>query len=75
MKKYLFNRDYSQSEIPSIGSEVAAAIETISHTTGKLRVKIIWCSEDDCDCTGIWHQRNCKNHWTNQPNPEENIPY
>ena len=45
--------------------------------TGKFRVSVIWCSENDCDCTGFEHYQDCQNHWSNNPNPDVSydIPY
>ena len=27
--------------------------------SGTFRVEVIWCSEDDCDCTGFHHRPTC----------------
>ena len=87
-KKHLFNKDYCGEEICDVDrdvsevfdSRITPAIESVpvdEHGLhkGKFRITVTWCSEDDCDCIGFEHQFNCKNHWTNQPNPEDNIPY
>ena len=32
------------------------------YVKGKFRVSVVWCSEDDCDCTGFQHHQDCP-HW------------
>ena len=88
MKISLLCKEYIGEDIADISRDVQEAFhsgitpnidkcttdENNTHT-GKFRVSIIWCSEDDCDCTGFQHRNNCQNHWSNQPNPKDNIPY
>ena len=32
------------------------------YVKGKFRVSVVWCSEDDCDCTGLSHSPDCPHH-------------
>lgn len=87
-KEYLFRKEYSGEEICDIDRDISEvfdarmtpAIDKVpvdEHGlhSGKFRISVVWCSEGDCDCTGFDHRFDCHNHWTKQPNPEDNIPF
>lgn len=89
-KEYLFRKEYCGEEICDIDRDITEVfddrmtpaiakvpVDEYGMHAGKFRITVVWCSEDDCDCTGFEHSGNCHNHWSNNPNQDGsyNVPY
>ena len=77
-KVTLLRKEYSAEELADVLRDVDEALDpTFKQGAEKLpepdehglhsgifRVSIVWCSEDDCDCTGFQHHSDCQHHWS-----------
>ena len=63
-------RDYDGEELNDINDDIMESLNILSENEvddygiikSKIRVTVQWLSEDDCNCTGFQHDRECP-HW------------
>ena len=71
MKTHTFFKEYDGESIIDITRDINEQWDSGAYADvpdehgimeGKFRVSIVWCSEDDCDCVGWYHEQKCQ-HW------------
>jgi hypothetical protein len=70
MKEYLMSKDYDGELLNDINEDIMDSLNKLSDDKideygiikGNIRVQVIWCSKDDCDCSGFDHDTSCP-HW------------
>jgi len=65
MKEYLIAKDYDGEEINDINDDIIEALNNSEIPDeqgiikGKIKIQVIWYSEDECDCIGFYHKKDC----------------
>lgn len=71
-KKTIFYKEYDSESLVDLEEELTYGalqneffddkIDKDGFIEGKFRVSVVWCSKDDCDCTGFQHHQDCPHH-------------